>query len=169
MSVSVVVGRHCLTAGNAGELELMLREKDQALHAMQVQAGHTPSPASSLHTLLSSDGKPSDVGIGQPFHAIPKYMTGNTSPTNGEAYGSFAGPSSGPSTLEYGHLRHGSTMNGANGGPSLMHGNVATSHSSASPSILTQPAASPPSIDDFNVDIRTWPPNLPSPEITRHL
>lgn len=56
--------------------------------------------------------------------------------------------------------------------PASMAGSLDGRHhpSATSPTVLGTAGASPSSVDDFShVDIRTWPPNLPRPDITRHL
>lgn len=147
----------------------MLREKDQALHALQIQNGQTASPASSMNSLLN-DTKTSELTANGGFSSLPKYMHDEVSPSssrpNGDsaAYGQFAGPSNG-------QLRTSNGLDGVNDSAYMLNKTtniLPVPHPSTSPSILAS-GSSPVSVEDFGVDIRTWPPNLPSPDILRHL
>lgn len=118
-----------------------------------------------MHSLLNDTKPPPDLGANGGFSSIPKYMNGEVSPSalaSGE-FGSFAGPSNG-------HIRSSNGIDSvANGSGGSSNSVLNAPHPSASPSMLAHTGSSPVSVDDFNVDIRSWPPNLPTPEITRHL
>lgn len=151
-----------LIASLLEELEAVLREKDQALHALQPKC-QTASPASSMHSLLN-DTKPPELSVNGGFSAMPKYMNGEVSPSalaSGD-FGSFPGPSNG-------HMGSRNGIDGVNGASGSGGSAHSAPHPSASPSMLAHTGSSPASVDDFNIDIRSWPPNLPTPEITRHL
>jgi hypothetical protein len=155
------------------DLEALLLEKDQAIQSLRVQAAQTPSPASTMNTLLhgTPEVKPPDVSAVPSFAAIPKYIQGEISPSppmNSEAtlYGSYPGPSRGSSTGEYSQIPHNGSLSG---GSHIMNGANGGMHASASPAVITQGGASPLDIDDGDLEIRSWPPHLPPPDTTRRL
>lgn len=142
-----------------GELEALLREKDREVRILQSkQASVTTTQISPL-----SDGKQVDDLSGD-FGTLPKF-TGSleSSPTviENELYGNFAGQSPGAGDDFTSYV----PPDSSNGVP-LMNGNSTLPNGQSIPSpvgISTSP------FDSYDVGLRSWPPNLPSPEVTRHL
>ncbi|THG98711.1 hypothetical protein EW026_g3513 [Hermanssonia centrifuga] len=123
------------------ELETLLREKDRAIEHLQTSSITHISPI----VTPGSDTKqlyPADFSSGSSKYN--RTSEGTPPSVNGEngLYPQFAGHSSSP----------GSSVNSAE-----------------FPQFTPNSTLDGLTVDNFGLEIRSWPPNLPSPEITRHL
>ncbi|KAJ3537494.1 hypothetical protein NM688_g6679 [Phlebia brevispora] len=145
---------------SAGELETLLRDREREIESLRKSA--------TVNQIVPTlDGKHID-DLNTDFGPLPKFngSLDGSSPSLGTAengmYGKFPGRSPGSSNSgDLPPYPTGPSSGGLNG-VNLLGDDIG------------QPLSNNQSIssmlfDDFNIGLRAWPPNLPSPEITRHL
>lgn len=165
-----------LTVPSADELEALVREKDRALQSLSPQIGPSATPIPAINNPVLNGRPDNQSQIYNRVHAnAGKDMAQPATGTlDSSIYGQYAGPSPASSNADYPQLASTSALDSGNGVSNLINGSNSVgpssmAHQTSSPPIVSNSGPSPPLMDDFHVNVRSWPPNLPSPELTRHL
>lgn len=141
------------------ELEALLREKDRALQTLQVQQS-VPGP----HPAGVSSKQQSPVE--QDF-ANPDLLQQPIVAANAHVYGQYTGPPGSSDSSTQFTAFSGSTLEAVAPVADLLNDPKEGLPLTSSP--LSAPIDLTPSSMDHYMELRSWPPNLPTPDVTRHL
>lgn len=148
------------------ELEAQLREKDRALQNIQLQ-----------QVSVNGIGDPEQASSGPAdFTGLPKFVQSDVDLVNqpliGDAsvFTQYPGPpGSSGSSVDYATYPSTGAIDGVAPVADIFNErSVQTNHAVPSSPILNSTGLSPVSIDSY-MELRSWPPNLPTPDVTRHL
>lgn len=156
------------------ELETLLREKDRAIEHLQTSSithiSPIVTPGSDTKQLYPADFSSGSSKYNRTSEGTPPSVNGE----NG-LYPQFAGHSSSPgssvNSAEFPQFTPNSTLDGLTGVSGLLNGTslLRVCLPNSTMCLIFELAALFHTVDNFGLEIRSWPPNLPSPEITRHL
>lgn len=145
------------------ELEAQLREKDRALQTLQIQQSVPGHHASGADKQASSSAP--DFDVSKFVAANPDLVSQPILET--DVYGQYAGPPGSSGAATDFSAYSGPTLDSVNPVTELLSDPTGPHAISSSP-ITSTNGMSPGSMDSY-MELRSWPPNLPTPDITRHL
>lgn len=149
------------------ELEAQLREKDRALHGFASEAA---SSSSTPFTAPPRPGATPDIGVLPPFASSSPVPSGDFS----SIYNSFPpSKSMDPNgVLDFSNFAGGSSLDNLAGVATMLgNGSLADINISTTPELSLNGIGSTFTPGDRSLDLVfiSWPPNLPDPDVTKHL